>query len=147
LSDIRRERVAEHEQIGELSLLNVGTGDTKISFDPEGPPEDRATAAALVKDMIRRGYAVLVEVGKDDKGPLYRRALDFDEETTEYIVAGLPEDLMAPETHTGRTRVKAPAESNAPKKTKGGKSARRGSTRRVPAGRAKAVAVPRTAGG
>jgi hypothetical protein len=132
--------MAEHEQIGELSLLNVGTGDTKISFDPEGPPEDRATAAALVKDMIRRGYAVLVEVGRDEKGPLYRRALDFDEETTEYIVAGLPEDLIAP---AEKEEVSAAPRGKRKYSHKGtGRN-----TSRVPAGRAKAVAVPRTAGG
>ena len=42
---------------GELALLNVGTGDTKISFDPKASDEEISKASILVKDMIRRGYA------------------------------------------------------------------------------------------
>lgn len=130
------------EQPGELSLLNVGTGDTKISFDPDGPEQDRKTAAALVKDMIRKGYAVLVEVGRDDKGPLYRRAKDFDEKTCEYIVAGLP-----PEESDLNQIADAQEEPSAPRGRPKPSRKRKSTTSRVPAGRAKAVAVGKTAGG
>jgi hypothetical protein len=67
---------------GEVGVLNVGLGDTKLSFDKSDPAE-RIRAARIVRDMLRRGYALLVEVepGK------FQRAKDFDDETCEYIVA------------------------------------------------------------
>lgn len=125
------------EQTGELALLNVGTGDTKISFADDATPEEKLTASRLVKDLIKKGYAVLVEVGKDEKGPLYRRALDFDEDTREYIIAGIPGDDV--EVKEEKPRVAGR------RKPRG--SAGRRSTKRVGARDAKAVAVPRVAGG
>lgn len=72
---------------GTVGILNVGAGDTKLSFDPSNPAE-RIRAARIVKDMIRRGYSLLVEVGKEADGrPKYTRALDFKEDTCEYIIA------------------------------------------------------------
>jgi hypothetical protein len=130
---------------GELSLLNVGTGDTKIAFDPDAPPEEISKASILVKDMIRRGYAILVEVGKDEKGPLYRRAYDFDIGTTEYIVAGLPEDLVVPSEETESAAT--PKKERKTVGRRGAYKARAKPTHRVKATGTKAVAVPRTAGG
>lgn len=75
---------------GELGILNVGAGDTKLSFDKANPAE-RARAAKIVEDMLKRGYALLIEVGKDEKGEaIYRRARSFDPKTCEYIIAGDP---------------------------------------------------------
>lgn len=132
---------------GELALLNVGTGDTKISFDPKASDEEISKASILVKDMIRRGYAVLVEVGKDDKGPLYRRAYDFDIDTTEYIVAGLPDDLV----QEPRAEKKSASFKRKPDKlgrvAGEGPRSRKRATSRIKATGAKAVAVSRTAGG
>lgn len=119
--------------IGEIGILNVGAGDTKLSFDPSNPAEVRR-AATIVADMLRRGFALLVEVGKDEKGPLYRRATGFDPETAEYIIAGAPEDLEVP-------NVKEPA-STTPRRRKG-----KAAETRIPAARTSAVAVSRTAGG
>lgn len=122
---------------GEVGILNVGAGDTKLSFDPKNPAEVKR-ASKIVKDMIGRGFALLIEVGRDDKGPLYRRALDFDSETAEYIIAGAPEELEVPnvkgkagpaESRPGRTRARGPRQT------------------RVPAASTNAVAVARTAGG
>lgn len=125
------------EQSGELSLLNVGTGDTKISFDPSKPAEVKKASRA-VKDMLKRGYAILIEVGKDENGPLYRRATSFDENTLEYIVVDPPTKPLS-QTATGERR-----EKNAERaRTRRGRT----STRRVPARRAKGVAVAPTAGG
>jgi hypothetical protein len=118
---------------GEIGILNVGAGDTKLSFDPK-KPEEVKRACAVVKDMIRRGFAILVEVGRNDKGPLYQRALDFDPETAEYIIAGGPGDIEVP-------NVKKP--SKPPSARRKGKI----ETKRVPAARTSAVAVARTAGG
>lgn len=67
---------------GTVGVLNVGAGDITLSFDKNNPA-DCIRAGRIVKDLIRRGYALLVEVtpGK------YQRAKDFDENTSEYIVA------------------------------------------------------------
>lgn len=120
---------------GQVGILNVGAGDTKLSFDPSNPGEVER-AGRIVKDMLRRGFAILIEVGSDDKGrPLYRRASDFDETTAEYIIAGAPEE-------TEELSVEEPAST--PRK-----AAPRGKTspRRVPAASTNAVSVARTAGG
>lgn len=116
---------------GTIGILNVGAGDTKLSFDPDKPDEVKR-ASAIVKDMLGRGYALLVEVGRDDKGPLYRRATAFDAETAEYIITGAPDNLEVPS-------VKKPA---AAPRRKGRKA-----EKRIPAAKTTAVAVPRTAGG
>lgn len=118
---------------GELSILNVSDGDTKLSFDPSRPDEVKR-ASGIVQDMLKRGYALLVEVGKDDRGPLYRRALDFDPETAEYIIAGAPETLEIPNV---KAAPKTPEKGRKPKCE----------TTRVSASEARATAVPRTAGG
>lgn len=110
---------------GAVAILNVGAGDTKLSFDPSKPKEV-ARAGKIVKDMLRRGFVLLIEVGQDEKGPLYRRALDFDEKTTEYIIAGDPEDV----------------EPSSTKKRKGTPA-----SLRLAASSTNAVAVARTAGG
>jgi len=128
--------------IGEVGILNVGAGDTKLTFDPSKPDEVKRSAG-IVKDMIRRGFVLLVEVGKDDTGPLYRRAYDFDEGTCEYIVAGTANDAPA----TMET------ESNEQESTNPKKGGRKAATRRtskptrVKASSTKAIAVAKTAGG
>lgn len=82
-------------KIGQLGILNVGSGDTKISFDPANPVE-RDRAAKIVTDMIRRGYAIMIVVGERDGRPLYQRAIDFDPATCEYIIMGdAPPDVQA----------------------------------------------------
>lgn len=63
----------------------MGAGDTKLSFDPNNPAE-RIRAARIVRDMLRRGYALLVET--EVKGErIFTRALDFDETKCQYIIA------------------------------------------------------------
>jgi hypothetical protein len=79
-----------------LAVLNVGAGDTKLSFDPD-VPEDRQRAALVVADMLKRGYAILVEVGTKDGKPLYQRIEAFDVKTCEYIIVGVPEGMLEPE--------------------------------------------------
>lgn len=118
---------------GTLAILSVGVGDTKLTFDPKKPAEVRK-AAKIVKDMLRKGFVLLVEVGKNEKGPIYQRALDFDENTAEYIIAG---EAHEPE------QTAAPSRSRAGKKARGSTSARV----RYPAVSTNAVSVARTAGG
>lgn len=126
---------------GEVGILNVGAGDTKLTFDPK-KPEDSKRSAGIVKDMIRRGFVLLIEVGSDDRGPIYRRALDFDEEVAEYIIVGDPVVAAASTTakeHTDEQKSSVPA--------KRGRKAEKVGRRRVPARSTNAVAVARTAGG
>lgn len=115
---------------GELAILNVGTGDTKLSFDPK-KPEEVKRACLVVEDMLKRGFAILVQVGKRKGEPLYQRAKGFDPKTAEYIIVGAPED----------------AEVEAPKARKEPKPRTGPARRRVPAKGTRAVAVARSAGG
>lgn len=129
---------------GEVGILNVGAGDTKLTFDPNDPEEVKRSAK-IVKDMIRRGFVLLIEVGRDGGEPIYKRARDFDEKTSEYIIAGSFDEPTTVET---TTNDEEPA--SAPQKA-GPAAPRRGRPRktewRVSASGAKAVAVARTAGG
>lgn len=133
----------------EIGLLNVGAGDVKISFDKSNVAE-YIRAKRIVKDLIRRGYALLIEV--DGK---YQRALSFDDNTDCYIIADF-DPIQAAEAdtqehaETEEVEAAAPAPSAAPKpevgikKTGGGRGK---ATRSVPASGTRGVAVPRSAGG
>ena len=124
--------------MGEIGILNVGAGDTKLTFDP-AKPEEAKRAAQAVTDMLRRGYAILVEVGKNDKGPLYQRATAFDPDTHEYIIVGAPEEAVDVKSEDLPKPVPARRKKKALKDVKPAK--------RVPAAKARAVAVSRSAGG
>ena len=111
---------------GELAILNVGAGDTKLTFDKKRPEEVKRARAAIA-DMLKRGFAILVEVGKRGGKPLYQRAETFDPKTDEYIIVGAPEDDAEPSAKPRRPRGR-------PRK-------------RLPAESTRAVAVARSAGG
>lgn len=66
---------------GVLEILNVGRGDVKITYDSADAAE-AIRAKRIIKDMLRRGYALLVEV--DGK---FSRVREFDETKGEYIIA------------------------------------------------------------
>ena len=109
-----------------LGILNVGDGDTKISFDPENPLE-LERSKKIVEELIKRGFAIVVQVGEQNGEPVYQRVKAFDAETCEYIIFGDPplaEVIADP----------------VPKK-------RRGRSRRLSAATTPAVAVSRSAGG
>lgn len=114
---------------GMVGILNVGAGDTKITFDPKKPDEMKH-ATRVVTDMIRLGYAVMVPVGIQGGEPVYRRAKAFDAATCEYIVMGVPEEDDA-------------AAAAPPKPAK--RSA--ATPRRYRADRVEAVSISRSAGG
>lgn len=147
---------------GEVGILNVGAGDIRISFDPKNPAEV-IRAKRIVKDMLRGGYALLVEV---EKG-VYQRALDFDEERCEYVIAdydptqgGVAEQRLA-RAESGRpepglkdavveVKLKGKCECGCGRTvTKPGNRYIHGHhhRKRVPAAKARAVAVSRSAGG
>lgn len=121
--------------MGELAILNVSAGDTKLTFDPKDKGETKR-ACAVVTDMLKRGFCVLVEAGRNEAGPLYQRVQKFDPKTAEYIVAGAPEESSNVEVTAG-----------APPRTAARRQGRKGATTRLPAATARAVAVAPTSGG
>lgn len=129
---------------GELGILNVGAGDTKLSFDPSNPKE-AARAGKIVTDMIKRGYCILVQVGLDSDGdPIFKRAKRFDEATSEYIIADADDDsaaIMAP------TTLKDENEQQAAKTPRGTRGKKGGSVVAIPAAKTRAVGVAHSAGG
>jgi hypothetical protein len=150
--------------MGDLSILNVGAGDTKITFDSKNPAEVIRTSR-IIKDMLRRGYALLVEVERDGV-KAYERALDFDEKTSEYIIADF--DPVAAAIARKKEREAADAELAKPlselvgpkeqesgeskpveeaPRTEGAGAPKRGRGGRIPAAGARTVAVARSSGG
>lgn len=118
-------------KLGELGILNVGSGDTKLTFD-KGKPEEVAHASRVVTEMLRAGFAIMVQVGEKDGRPLYQRAESFDPDTNEYVVMGTPDAITAAN----------PAATLLP-------AARRRGRRQtaIPATKTRAVSVARSAGG
>lgn len=123
---------------GELAILNVGEGDTKLTFDKD-KPEERKRAAKVVQDMLSRGYALLIKVGEKDGEPVYQRATKFDPETCEYIIATAGDE----EVDIGKD-LEESMKSAAPKRKRGRP---RKNEKRVPAEKTNAVGVARTSGG
>lgn len=113
-------------ETGTIGILNVGAGDTKLTFNKKNPAE-RKRAAGIVTDMLRRGYALLVQVGTKNGEPLYQRAKAFDPKTCEYIISGGPDDTV----DIGTEAIKPP----------------RVKVKRIKAESTRAVSVGRTAGG
>src|ERR1041385_6256428 len=110
--------------VGSLEILNVGSGDVKISFDRNDAAE-AIRAKRIIKDMLGRGYALLVQ---DAEGK-FQRAKAFDEATSEYVIADYdPEPAEEAESSTTR-------------------SGRKTREKRVPMTGIKATAVGRSAGG
>lgn len=127
--------------MSELAILNVGAGDTKLSFDPKDKP-GREHAKRVVQDMLKRGYAIMVQVGEQDGEPIYRRAKAFDPKTCEYIVMGTPdEEKTAPLAQRIAEDV-----ATSPARGKRGRPRKTAETR-IPADRTKAVGIARSAGG
>lgn len=143
---------------GTVGILNVGAGDTKLSFDPANPAE-RIRASRIVRDMLRRGYALLVEVEQPDGTKAYQRALDFREDSAEYIIADfdpLASGILASGIDDGppldRNEDAQESEGSADGPAKPSAATRstrsRGRARKaIPAASVRAVAVARTAGG
>lgn len=126
--------------MGTLSILNVYEGDVKITFDTDNAAE-AIRARRIISDMIRRGYALLIEV----EGA-YQRAIDFDEKVGEYIIADFDPSYRPNTQSEGEENGKEnpqETEEEAPKI----RSQRGRPRRRIPMESAEAVAVARSAGG
>ncbi len=148
--------------MGSIGILNVGCGDMKLTFDKNNPAEC-IRAARIVKDMLRRGYALMCDSGKrdpKDDSVIYTRVKEFDEATCEYIIADYdPLTFLAeqPSGPTERIQTDEPA-AEAPGTETRAKGPRRGGgwkespkkrlgTRRIHAADTKTIAVSRSAGG
>ncbi|WP_319798275.1 hypothetical protein [Nitrobacter sp.] len=123
--------MASGKHTGEVGILNVGHGDTKLSFDSSKPAE-LEHARRVVTEMLRMGFAIMVQIGEKDGKAIYTRAEAFDEKTDEYIIMGTPESFQA-----ANAMPQPPA-----KMRRAGKR-----TSRVPAASTRAVSVARSAGG
>lgn len=135
---------------GIVSVLNVTGGDIELRFDKSDAAE-RIRACRVVRDMLRRGYALLVEVERDGV-KAFERALDFDETKGVYLIADydprIGEPVLKKETQDGASEGGADqaAEVGAASESESGK--RRGRPRKeLPAESTRAVAVSRSAGG
>lgn len=124
--------------IGTLGVLNVANGDTKLSFDPNNPQE-RIRAARIVKDMLRRGYALMV----DDGNGIFRRVTDFDESKCEYIIADF-DPVMAAEEDEKQGANNGSTFEQAATPTAGTRAKK---NHRIPAEKTRGVSIARSAGG
>lgn len=136
-------------EIGTVGILNVGHGDTKLSFDKDNPAEC-IRAARIVRDMLRRGYALLIEQPPGSKK--YVRVHEFKDDTFEYIIADF--DPVTAQKADAAEQAETPPEERtdeSPAAPQDGTSAtetrqpRR--IRAVHASTTRAVAVGRSAGG
>lgn len=138
-----------HKPTGCLEILNVGAGDVKIEFNKADVGEV-IRAKRIIQDMLRRGYALIVEVERDGK-VAYERVQDFDAEHNLYVIADLDAsqaaegDRQREAEHREAAGLNHPAsgiDDGPPIKTKRGRP-----TKTVPMEKAKATAVGRSAGG
>lgn len=128
---------------GTVGILNVGAGDTKLSFDKSNPAE-RIRAARIVTDMIKRGYVLLVDVGKGK----CQRVKRFDEKKCEYIIADFdPLEAAASDAKELEDGKAGKIEPSAAGSGKRGRGRPRLRDRAIPAESTRGVAVARTAGG
>lgn len=119
------------ERAGTLSVLNVGAGDLKFSFD-KSKPHEVARAKKTIADMLKRGYTLLVEVG----GVLHK-AKGFDPDKEEYIILDPGDD----EPEVAETpAIEEPAPKRKPGRPKG-------KLKGVPAATTRAHALAPTGGG
>lgn len=132
MSKIANTKPGEMALIGCLGILNVGDGDTKLTFDPKNEAE-RARASKIVTDMLRRGFAIMVQVGERDGKPLFQRAESFDPETCEYLIFGMPDEQ--------------PSEASPAPVMRARRGRPRKELTRVPAAEVRGVAIARSAGG
>jgi hypothetical protein len=135
--------------MGEIGILNVGAGDTKLTFDKDNLAEC-IRAARIVADMLRRGYALLVEV-ETDGVKKYQRVIEFRPDRYEYVIADFDPMVAAAEDAKEKSNEEIEQAGASPAASEGapGKP-RRGrpkGTRIIAATGARGVAVPHMAGG
>jgi hypothetical protein len=131
---------------GEVALLNVGEGDTKLSFDPNNPAEC-IRAARIVKDMLKRGYALLIQLPDGT----YTRCHAFREDVFAYVIADFDPitaaEHDAQEEQDGQQAEAGPAAAPGEVAQDKPRRGRKPKTVSVAASSTRAVAVAPTAGG
>lgn len=138
---------------GRIDILNVQGGDMRITFDNANPIE-LIRAKRIIMDMLRRGYALVVEVERDGEKK-YERVQAFDETRGEYIIADLESHnveyptTISPSPDLGENPSPLPPSKE--DLCKCGRPAKhRGACRktaRLPMSETKATAIGRSAGG
>lgn len=128
---------------GEVGILNVGAGDTKLSFDKNNPAE-RIRAARIVTDMLRRGYALMVEVKRRGK-VTHERVLEFREDTCEYLIADF--DPIQAAAADEQEEPSVTLDEDAPDGSQDAGAKGRKGRRALKADKSRVVAVARSAGG
>ena len=153
---------------GCLEILNVGAGDVKINFNTADVSET-IRAKRIITDMLRRGYALIVEVERDGQ-KAYERVQAFDEARGEYIIADFdpqvaeiedafeesrqyqaslkprvePEIASQPEAQAAVAVAEGACQCGKPK---GHRGRCLGKTKRLPMTQTRATSVGRSAGG
>jgi hypothetical protein len=79
---------------GTVDILNTGAGHMQLRFDKSDPIEaDRARR--VVTDMLRKGFALFVEIGELEPGrPNMVRVEAFDAERDVYVIADVPTEIQ-----------------------------------------------------
>lgn len=106
----------------------------KITFDKNNVAET-IRAKRIVSDMLRRGYALVVEVKRKGK-TAYERIKAFDEARAEYIIADLDSEVAAEADKQVDSNIVTPPKRGRPPKTS-----------RLPMQSTRATAIGRSAGG
>jgi hypothetical protein len=139
--------------IGTLGVLNVGAGDTKLTFDKDNPAEC-IRSGRIVADMLKRGYALLIEVPDGTGGKSYTRVKEFREDVCSYIIADFDPIQVAPAGEADHAQNQQDKEAaDRPTREAAGEPAtkpvvKRGpKTRSIPASSVPGIAVARSAGG
>jgi hypothetical protein len=138
--------------MGRMGILNVGAGDIKLTFDKNNMAES-IRAARVVADMLRRGFALMIEVDDGKGGKAYQRVTEFREDTQEYIIADLDpiearyadEEEAHEKEQQSQATTQTPEGSGPAKKKPGRKPKIR--ERAVPAASTTGIAISRSAGG
>lgn len=129
---------------GSLCVLNVGAGDVRLSFNHHDKSE-KAKALRMLKDMIRRGYAVLIQLEDGS----YTRAIEVDATRGTYVIQEPDSDVVIDVEREQKALPPATGLDEVPlKKRRGRPPGKRGAQRRhVPIATSHAVGVARSAGG
>ena len=138
--------------MGQIGILNVGAGDTKLTFDKNNPAEC-IRSGRIVQDMLRRGYALLVEVDDGKGGKAFTRVKEFDAAKNEYIIADF-DPLQAAradeaeDEQVGEGKAAADQAGAEPRGQEPAPKGKRGpKTRAIQATESVGIAIARSAGG
>lgn len=133
---------------GVLEILNVQGGDVKITFEKHDESEI-IRAGRIISDMLRRGFALVVEVERDGK-TAYERVQEFDAARSEYIIADFDSleaakvDAAQPEPPEATPPQEGMCKCGRPAHHRG---ACKGPRTRLPMETTKATGIGRLAGG